>query len=199
MPLTYLQTVEILYPNTTLVHYGQEPRPVAPEWVLQSSEPEAIVTSGSATVWWKNGLCEVYEPNGTVRRFWPKPTLADAVLLTPCAASYYRFHPDGSVEEIYKGMHYWWGPQNLDAPEVLGEALAARVERCEDVSPFASYSLYDRTVRFDLSPNGYLWNRPCDCSECYFEERTAAYRRRKAAACSCIECREDDDYSVRSY
>jgi hypothetical protein len=193
MPLTYLQTVEILYPNTTLVHYGQEPRPVAPEWAQDSSEHEAVQSDTCITVWWRDGLCEVYEPDGTVRRFWPKPTVADAVVSPPCDSSYYRFHTNGAVEEIYRGMTYYWGPTTLEKAPAAGDCLLKVVNHCEEPESFAYFNIYNNRITFALTPDSYLYNAGCECTDCFYERSGCDSR------CYCYYCRDDDDYSSVSY
>lgn len=189
MPTTHLQTVEILSPRTTLVHYSQELAPVAPEWVLDSDSHEAVQEPDRVVVWWKGGSCDVYLENGTIKRFWPKPTIADAVY-SPEEGSYYRFHNDGSVEEIYKGMSYFWSPTTIEAPATSRQGLIAYVEVCENKGAF---TIYDKRVEFDLLPGSYLASRSCECSNCYFEDRQRAYRKRVYESCDCALCRDSDE------
>ncbi len=190
MPLTYMQTVEILSPKTTLVHYSQELAPVMPEWVRESNEHEAIQEDGYVVIWWKDGPCDVYLENGIVKRFWPKPTLADAVLSPPNCGSYYRFHSDGTVEQVYKGMNYYWGPTEVDVPESKGVACYVSVNRCDG---YAYFDVLGQKVTFEFLPESYLATVPCDCADCYFEVRQAAYRARMSTSCSCAVCRDSDE------
>ena len=189
MPKTHLQTVEILSPRAELVHFTRELAPVAPEWVLQSEDHEAVEEPGRLIVWWKGGACDMYLEDGTIKRFWPKPTLADAVH-SSTDGSYYRFHSDGTVEQIYKGNNYFWDPTDIEAPATIRRGLIASVEVCENKGFF---TIYGARVEFDLLPGSYLASRPCECTNCYFEDRQRAYRKRIYESCDCALCRGSDE------
>lgn len=187
---TYLQTVEVNFPNTTVVHYTMEPAPVAPDWVLYSNTHEAVYSPNQTTIWWKGGPCDVYEPDGTVRRFWPKPTLKDAVAASKDMSnhrSYYRFHSDGTVEQVFRGVPYFWGLPTLEATPTEGERLVSKTERCATDEPYSYFTVYGHRVTFDL-----VFDTPCDCLECDYEMGQAIYRRKVLYRCDCIDCRDDD-------
>lgn len=189
MSKTHLQTVEILSPRTTLVHYSQELAPVAPEWVLQSEEHEAVEEPGRVVVWWKGGTCDVYLEDGTIKRFWPKPTLTHAVH-SSTNGSYYRFHRDGTVEQVFEEMNFFWGPTTIEAPATSRRGLIVYAEVCMNRGFF---DIYGNSVEFELLPGSYLASRSCECTNCYFEDRQRAYRKRVYESCDCALCRDSDE------
>ncbi len=204
MPLlTQEQTVEIYFPNDFSIHYGMEQAPVTPEWVKESEEHEAIDCGEFAVIFWKSGISDVFYSDGQIKRFWPKPTIAEAIMgemncgtyaekAPSGSATYTRFHRNGSVEQKIGGVPYYWGPTNVSAEAPEGKPLYPIIERCEKPEPFAYYSIFSEKIAFNILPGSYLESRPCDCSECYFEGRQRLYRRQNAVACTCIECRDED-------
>lgn len=183
MPKTYLQTAVVLFPGSERKNFMVDARPVAPEWILESQEHEATIQSDRVTIWWNDGLCEVYYPEGMVKQFWPKPTLNDAVLDGTNTNSYYRFHKNGSVEQIYEGNPYYWGPATIDLPLLPSRPLYPHIERCAEDEPFGYFGVYDRQVRFYLEPGSYYYDKSCGCSDCYFEGRQRRRLKRQNAVC----------------
>jgi hypothetical protein len=190
MPTTHIQTVEILSPYTTLTHYGQELAPVKPDWAVGSGDHEAAQEEGRVVIWWRGGPCDVHLEDGTIKRFWPKPTIADAIQSPPTEGSYYRFHGNGTVEQAYNGMHYFWGPTTIVAAEPNGYALESSVNICDG---YGWFNIFGAPVKFDILPDSYLATKGCNCDGCAYEAGQYRARRYFYRDCDCALCRDDDD------
>ncbi len=146
MPATYLQTADVFLPNAEFAHQTLEIRPVKPAWAVGSLDPVAVQEEDRVVLWWPDGLCQVYEcEGGAVKEFWPKPTIADAIV-SPGSARYHRFHGDGSVEQIFAERPYYWGKTAYNE-ESNGYEIAPMLYFCEE-TPYGWFMVNGKKVSF---------------------------------------------------
>ena len=109
-----MTTVDIVFPTSTLIFQSIEDRPIAdPElWAdaLLHKEPLGIKTgSGDVVVWNLDGTTNVFTPNGTYKKWWPKITMKEAIVISKWIhSSCFQFNTDGSVMGRCFGRTYYW-------------------------------------------------------------------------------------------
>jgi hypothetical protein len=174
MPITCLQTADVIIPNAEFTYQTLEHRPVKPTWAVGSEDPIAVQEEDRVVLWWPDGLCQVYQCDGVLKEFWPKPTLGEVVASYE-QAGYTRFHKDGSVEHIFDGKSYYWSKDICEGDASNGYEIQPMLYLCDE-SPHGWFMINGMKVPFPLGENSPLWRRSCDCTECYFEDRDY-YRR----------------------
>jgi len=112
---TQLQTVKILMPKTSLVICGLEFAPIPPAPVV-APYLRRIGVDGSTTTWYSDGKIEREYPNGLLKTWWAKPSMAEAVQAKPFG-SVYQFHSDGSVTSRCCSTVWYWGEPVTGAVE----------------------------------------------------------------------------------
>jgi hypothetical protein len=153
MPKTCVQTVEV-FPSDPWNTDGVPEEKlikvrglwlVGPDYVLEQcpvrpagTEKRLTIlqTKDALIVWFPEGQCEVHMPNGTRKVFWPKPTVADAIVNPPLGECF-RFHADGAVEQTYKAgnpysasRNFYWSA-DVEAEPVQGEILMPPAYWCQ--------------------------------------------------------------------
>lgn len=124
-----LQTVDVQFPNSSLVFNTLELVPVNP-----NPYTCAIKTDHSVIAWHDDGTVTEKTADGTLKVWFAKPTLADAIHSNPMEkGSYFKFNSDGSVEAYwYSTCYYWSAPK--DAPPVQGTPVY-QCSECTAESP----------------------------------------------------------------
>jgi hypothetical protein len=140
---TYLQTVEIVYPQfSNTVYFGLELKPVCPpemEYSLQEDFGGNVCLYHERSIETPTGHMKVqgeiwFYPDNSVEAYyydilhynliakyiwWKKPTLGEAImykLTTKGKSSYFRFHSNGAVEARAYGANYYFGPDQKGLP-----------------------------------------------------------------------------------
>ena len=113
---TWLQTVDVHFKNSSKVYHTLELAPI-PNGGKCSYINDDVVYNDSVKkiVWeWDGTITQTEKETGTVKIWYPRPTLADAIAYkhTDCIygnqGSFFQFHRDGSVEAYcYDGSYYW--------------------------------------------------------------------------------------------
>ncbi len=123
-----LQTVDVQFPNSSLVFNTLELVPVNPNPYTCTIK----TVGGSVISWHDDGTVTEKIADGTQKVWFAKPTLADAID-SKAKGSYFKFNSDGSVEAYwYSTCYYWSGPK--DAPPVQGTP----VYQCSECSAEAT-------------------------------------------------------------
>ena len=113
---TWLQTVDVHFKNSSKVYHTLELAPI-PKGDKCSYINDDVVYNDSVKkiVWeWDGTITQTEKETGTVKIWYARPTLADAIAYkhTDCTygnqGSFFQFHRDGSVEAYcYDGSYYW--------------------------------------------------------------------------------------------
>jgi hypothetical protein len=117
---TWLQTVDVHFKNSSTVYHTLELAPV-PKGGLCSYIKDDVVYSDSVKkiVWeWDGTITETEKETGTVKIWYPRPTLADAIAYKDTYGthgSFFQFHRDGSVEAYCYDASYYWSAATYEA------------------------------------------------------------------------------------
>lgn len=165
MRKTNVQTAEVFFPWSKKTYFTIAERPVRPKLIWRWQESIGAKTGEKITIWWWNGPTCVYHKDGTVYRFWPKPTMADAVRASVepgCEGCSFRFHPSGVVEEVYQGNNYYWSAdKEVAEPPVYDDEVVWPGGYCDT----AWFDIFDRRVFFEPENDGALQHL-CTCYDC---------------------------------
>ena len=147
-----LQTAEVRLPNAHYAVYTLESCPVLPKEEIGLLTDWAVrkEVNGNKIIWTPQGTVEQYEPDGTLKIWYAKPTLGLAIqssgkLNFPTA---YQFNRDGSVFMRLRGIPFWWPAK--EAEPVVGP--------------------YDLAYGYSEHAGWLFIDTPCDCSECDAED-----------------------------
>lgn len=120
--LTNKQTVDILLDCSNDAYQVMEYKPTPPfdlhDLIQETGIPAAIKRDEGIYYWYPDGEVRVEMENGTIKTFYPKPTLADAVLYEGKSA-FFEFHTDGSVSALAWNGHYKWSADELGFPYIV--------------------------------------------------------------------------------
>ena len=116
---TQIQTVQVLFPFSTVETQTMELLPVCP--VRTDVCPVRIVSNETVTTWHPCGTVEQILVDGTVKTWWPKPTLRDAIyyhqsLVDGVKKGYFEFHKNGAVTSRSYDSQWYWGPTIQGVP-----------------------------------------------------------------------------------
>jgi hypothetical protein len=107
---TWLQTVDVHFKNSSKVYHTLELAPV-PKGGKCSYINDDVVYNDSVIkiVWeWDGTITQTEKETGTVKIWYARPTLADAIAYKDGDGGFFQFHRDGSVEAYcYDGSYYW--------------------------------------------------------------------------------------------
>ena len=152
---TFLQTINIDFPNSDLLFHGLEPAPICPPSYKPENNNNFIVMKTidkSIITWWKNGSIIKVTPDGTIKTWFPKLTLAEAIkmALSPYNKELYiQFHADSTVTCKFPDGNYYWSASIKGTPE-LGEQLFGYDydedgPENDDIVPPKCYECYERS------------------------------------------------------
>ena len=122
--ITYLQTVEIEMPDSTVIVHSLELCPIAPLGSL------ALKKSDGSEIYWFPDSTKKMASDGTVYTWRKKPTIADA-LANRDTCSYFQFNSDGAVFVKYSGTTYYWSKPVSDIAE---EGLELDIHVCPETN-----------------------------------------------------------------
>lgn len=162
MPKTCVQTVEVFVPGMDLMHYTMEEYPVRPAWATDTTHVQAQKAADRIIIWFTTGVCEVFLEDGTMKRFWPKPTRADAVN-APAEGHYFRFHADGAVEQTYKCANFYWSSDMEGKPLGGDWNLVPTVWWCDAEGPCGFFHAFGECVKFPVESCWAFEERACAC------------------------------------
>ena len=116
---TQMQTVQILFPFSTVEIQAMEEVPVCP--VRRDLCLVRIVANETVTTWSPCGTVEQILVDGTVKTWWPKPSLRDAIFYRKSLGDdvkkgYFEFHKNGAVTSRSYGSQWYWGPTKQGVP-----------------------------------------------------------------------------------
>ena len=111
-----LQTVDVQFPNSSLVFNTLELVPVNPKTYTCT-----IKTPSSVISWHDDGTVTEKAADGTLKVWFAKPTLADAVNCKS-KSSFFKFNKDSSVEAYWYSTSYYWSAPK-DAEPVQGTSV----------------------------------------------------------------------------
>lgn len=108
-----MQTTEVHLPNAPFAVYTLEACPTLPKGeqpLLIDCAVRKQLPDGTKILWMPNGNVEKYEPDGTFKIWYSKPTLKDAILSSGRLKfnTMFQFKSDGSVYTRLRGVPYFW-------------------------------------------------------------------------------------------
>jgi hypothetical protein len=146
-----LQTVHIHMAKAPFPLWGLEPCPTLPRAMLPVKPRTAVRVSlndGRKVVWDSQGNVEMIMPDGSLKLWYRKVTLKEAITLNKSKTrTSFQFNSDGSVFAYMGGAPYYWPAK--EAEPILG--------------PFETSDSYD------VSHGGWIFDSDdlhCDCSAC---------------------------------
>jgi len=109
--MSCLQTVLIHMPFSPYFFNSMEEIPILPTEMQEVAKGLLVrqVDEGVTTMWFPSGHVNRYMADGTIRIWYPKPTINDLVL-SPAMSSSFQFHTNGAVTGWYYGAAYYWSP-----------------------------------------------------------------------------------------
>ena len=119
---TVRQTVDVQMPGSAMTFQTIEECPYPPQEIIDRLryQPRGIKTADAYYYFYPDGKIEVKAKDGSLKTFWPKPTLRAALEYGKpdgCACchekkpGFFQFHADGSVTcNAYGGRYYWSAP-----------------------------------------------------------------------------------------
>ena len=112
---SYIQTVEVLFPNSSNVFLTMKMAPPRIEFYSKEETMKALYNDDMDTYWEPDGTITIhYHDSKVVEKYHPKPTLNDVITKTHTTArTYFREHMNGSVEQKRKDQYYFWGQKRL--------------------------------------------------------------------------------------
>ena len=114
-----VQTVVVEFPFSTARFHTMELRPVLPAYMKRASEQRVIHHSddGKHTYWYPSGRVTVKCLDGTLKTWYPKPTLEAAIKSEGPYRGSFQFHKGGIVTAVYYyEPFYWSGPVEASPP-----------------------------------------------------------------------------------
>lgn len=114
-----VQTVVVEFPFSTARFHTMELRPVLPPYMKRAAEHRVIHHShfGKDTYWYPCGRVILRNFDGTLKTWYPKPTLEFAI---KCPSPYrcsFQFHKGGIVTAVYYDEPFYWsGPLEARPP-----------------------------------------------------------------------------------
>lgn len=161
-----MQTVDITFPNSSLIFQAIKPRPQAPAafqeqlnlWKARHGRHgrpgvRLVTKDGSEYTWNLNGDVHVKRPDGAYEIYWAKPTMADAFCYDYYPRGFYQFHTDGAVTCRAYGASYFWAGKGSVGVAVDGRRCHGRfIDDGEQSGWF-----------FNNDPD---WYDDCDCRDC---------------------------------
>jgi len=89
-----------------------EPAPALPAMMNDSADdcPYHFHDNNKSITWYPGNYIVMVLADGTIKTWYAKPTLNEAVVSRPTANNYstYQFFKDGSVTAVYNGEPYYW-------------------------------------------------------------------------------------------
>jgi len=114
-----VQTVVVEFPFSNARFHTMELRPILPAYMKRAAEQRVIHHSrfGKDTYWHPCGSVTVKCLDGTLKTWYPKPTLESAIkTATPYRCSF-QFHKRGIVTAMYDDEPFYWsGPVTASPP-----------------------------------------------------------------------------------
>jgi len=114
---TWLQTVDVHFKNSSKVYHTLELAPI-PKGGKCSYINDDVVYNDSVKkiVWeWDGTITETEKETGTLKIWYPRPTLADAIAYVCGDGGFFQFHRDGSVEAYCYDACYYWSAATYEA------------------------------------------------------------------------------------
>ena len=162
------QTCEIHSNRTALTFYSLEEYPLPPKDLWKKVADDGVLAlkqpNGAIKIWWSTGVVEEFKEDGTLRLWYPKPTLKEAVYQDP-GSEFFQFFPDGSVEAFTHGKTYLWGKSKADRFEE-GEVLPKKT----GVDGSTYFDVFGKFVWVDFKFGNYDMDYPDDGEEIHISE-----------------------------
>ena len=165
------QTCEIHSNRTGLAFYSLEEYPLPPKalWAKAANTTAVALkqADGAVKIWWSNGTAEEFKEDGTMRIWYPKPSIKEAVYQHP-GGEFFQFFPDGTVEAFTHGKAYLWGKSTNN-----------RVEEGVEILPTTSadgstyFDIFGRKVWIDFKYPEYDMGYDVEEDEEEYEEEDA--------------------------
>lgn len=120
MSYTYYQTVDIYFPFSSERFTSLENAPIMPSWTFDEYKKGKNISlkrhDGTVIIWKEDHI--VAEYNGTLKFWWKKPSLVEALNTFSIKNSiYYQFNKDGSVFTKHDNKTYYWSKEILGNEE----------------------------------------------------------------------------------
>ena len=121
---TYLQTINIDFPCSDMMFHGMELAPICPPSYKAENNNNFIVMKTpdkSIITWWKNGSIVKVLADGTIKTWFPKPTLKSSIemsLFQKNSGFCIQHYSDSSVTCRFPDGNYYWSPAIQGSPEV---------------------------------------------------------------------------------
>jgi hypothetical protein len=119
--ITSKETVEVILPYSSCIFHSIMERPICDEINFYGIKSVIYIDkkTGEIIEWYWDGLIISTHSDGTMYKWYPRPTLKNVILMKP--ASYYtQFHSNGAVTQILTNNNSWvWGPKNISKEEII--------------------------------------------------------------------------------
>lgn len=114
---TWLQTVDVTFKNSSLVFHTLELAPLMPLDAVYDDNGIVECHSHDRTIVWDEGgvITQTEYASGTVKVWYPRPTLEDAIRYQKTDGGFFQFNHDGSVEAYCYDASYYWSPVVYEA------------------------------------------------------------------------------------
>lgn len=119
---TQIQTVQVLFLYSSVEVATMEMLPVCP---IRTDQGPVRIESEIVTTW-IDGQVIQHLGDGTVKTWYPKPTLADAIAYS---GGYFEFHKNGAVTSRLQGKPWYWGPSKEGVPM---QGTLRRAHKCNE-------------------------------------------------------------------
>jgi hypothetical protein len=119
---TWVQTVDVTFKNSSLVFHTLELAPLMPvDAEYDDSSSVKYYNNDRSIVWGEDGTITQTEYEcGTVKVWYPRPTLEDAINYKNTDGGFFHFKSNGSVEAYCYDAPYYWSPIIYDAEPFKG-------------------------------------------------------------------------------
>ena len=119
---TWLQTVDVVFKNSSLVFHTLELAPVMPVGAeYDDSNTATFYDNNCKIVWDVDGtIMRTDLHSGTIKTWYARPTLKDAINYQNTDGGFFQFKKDGSVEAYCYDATYYWSPVTYEAEPFVG-------------------------------------------------------------------------------
>ena len=106
------QTVEVHLPFSPLTFHSMDVRPILPDSMLKVAANYAVRNEkeGITTIWYPNTQVIQHYPDNTVKVWYGKPTIGNALNMPGHSSHFIQFHKDGAVTTVLTegGSPFYW-------------------------------------------------------------------------------------------
>lgn len=109
------QTVEVHLPFSPLIFHAMGVRPILPKSMLDVASKYAVRNEkdGVTTIWYPNTQVIQHFPDNTVKVWYGKPSILNALTIPGHSSNFIQFHKGGAVTTVItqNGIPFYWsGP-----------------------------------------------------------------------------------------